>query len=629
MAGTVIDIGQLILEATVRGNNMVYSAEGALDRIRENEKPKLPEKPGELRVSEIELPTIAEAPALLSVEVQSLDSLPEAPIVQAVVASFPSAPALFSKDAPGVFEPVRPSEVAAFTGSAPVFTTPSIPNAPTGDAPKAPTLQTIVLPERLRVQKPSFDPEPIGELPEAPDTARDYKTEAKVYFDSYGKSIDGACEALLDKYNPGARSQFSALMARLTGDFQNGGTGINPAVEQKIIERAKTTTMAEFNRATADSIKAMAVRGFTMPNGVIQAAINQSRSAGMDSMAKAANDLAIAQIELEQKQVNFLISTIVDLQKTFKSLGLSYYQQLMSLSEASIRYSAQLADIALKLYDAQAKAFSIKLEQYKADASVFETLIRASMVEVDIYKAEIEGARAQVQVDEAQVRVYQAQVDAHKTAMDVYAANIRAIVDVANLEKVKLDVFQAEVQAYTASVNANSAQWNAYSAAMQGNEAKVRAFTAESQAHAATVSAYKAQVDAESSRISAVSESNKSELSLYEARVRAYGAQAQANAAVVSSGNEVNKSLLAAYQVENQAAIALAGAASEKYRAESSVKIEQLKMQSQYSVTYAQMYNQFLHNKNTESIEIGRVYAGMAQSALGGVNTLATASTEQ
>lgn len=618
-----INIEQIISDASERAQDLSRKAESVIVGMTRYAQPVLPSPPGAVLVPSLTLPAIPPAPKLMAVPVQKLGALPVQPSVVQIVASFPSAPPAFNKDAPEFVEPIRPGEVQSFTKMAPAFTTPAIPSAPSAALPAEPILSDVSLPSPISVEKQKFQGVAPNEVPEPDDFSNGFKNSVDSANSKYSRDIEAAYLSLTDRLFPGARLQFKSLRERIDSDLQAGGTGINVDVERKIIERAKTVTTSEFNRASKDAVKAMAARGFTMPNGVIQATINQARNAGMDAYAKAANDLAIAQIELEQKQNNFLLGLSVDIAKTIQSLGLSYYQQLAGIGDLALRYASQLVDVAIKAYDVEVKSFTLKLEQYKTDASVFEVLIRASMNEVEIYKAQIDGARAQVQVDEARVRVYQAQVDAHKTAMDVYSANIRAIVDVANLEKIKLDVFQTEVQAYAASVNANSAQWNAYSAVLQGNEAKVRAHMADVQAHSATVSAYKAGVDAESSRISAIGESNKAELGVYEARVRAFGAQAQANASVVSSHTEVNRSLLSAYQVENQAVIASAGAAAEQYRATASVEIEKAKMINAYNMAYAQAYNEFIRGQASQSIEVSKVYAGMAQSALGGVNALA------
>ena len=446
---------------------------------------------------------------------------------------FPAMPAEPTNSAtlPNVVEPTRPTGVGQFTKQAPTLgSLPELPAVPAPITITPPTLSDIVLPARPTRTTPVFGAVAPGGAPDAP--ALDGALEAKYAGASsmMVSAINGQLDAWMARNDPSYHARLSSLQAKLD-TYMQGGTALNPAVENAIYERSRAKVDAEAKRMQGDAFLSAARRGFTLPDGALMSAVQQARQVGADNNAKAAVEIAVMQAEMEQKNLQFAVTTIASLHKVAVDASLAYHQNLISINGQAVQFSVEIVNAIIKAYEAEVRAFTTRLELYKAEAGVFETLVRASLTEIEIYKAEIEGAKAAVQVDESRVRVYQAQIQAHQSAVETYATNVRAIVELANLEKIKIDAFQAEVQAYTAKTQANVAEWQAYSAAWNGEENKVRIYQAQNQAYATAVQAYSALIDGNARMHSAGVQAYLAEVQSFESEVKAYTAEVQGETA--------------------------------------------------------------------------------------------------
>lgn len=617
-----VDVAAIMSAAEARAEELSERAEAVLRSIPLSNVPALPDDVPLVQLEEIELPELPAAPSITAPVIPSLAPLGPAPTVQSIVASFPSAPTTQLRAAPAVNEPVRPAEIERFSKAVPTINLPPAPSRPESRTFDIPSINSISMPARPDRAVHAFSgarPEGLGSAPTLDGKLESsYRSASPLMTDSIQAKVD----AWLNSIDPTFTARRNSMEEKIAA-YLRGGTALNPVVENAIYERSKSKVDAETRRMQAEAMKSAARRGFTLPNGAVMSAMLQARQAGADNNSKASVDIAIMQAEMEQKNLQFAMSLSSDLHKTVMGASLTYHQNLISINGQAIQYAVEFLNAVIKVYDLEVRAFTAKLEGYKADANVFETLVRASLAEIEIYKAEIEGLKAGVQVDEAKVRACQAQIDAHKAAVEVYSLNVKAMVELANLEKVKLDVFQAEVQSYGMRTQAYAAEWQAYAAAWNGEDSKVRAFLAEAQAKTAEADVFRAQVSGESARIAALSESNRAELALHESRVRAFGAQAQANASIVSSQLGVQEALLRGYQIESQAIITAAGAAAEKYKAEGSIAIAHAGMVSTRDIESAKMFNSAMETQAKVAIAVGNSYAGLASAALGGINALA------
>lgn len=426
-------------------------------------------------------------------------------------------------------EPVRPAAIDSFQKVAPTINTlfPA-PVKPDAFAGSLPALSDITMPAKPTRSTPAFNGSRPDDLPDAPDVQSAYTSGWSSASTAFKSAVDMAIDELIGKVAPLYPALEQKLQAFISGETQ---TGFAPVVEDAIYARSRAKQDAEAKRVADDAILRAARMGFTLPNGALVSSLNKSRQAASDNNAASSRDIVVMQAEMQQKNMQLALQLSSQLKQSVVQAAVSYHGNLIQLNGHAVQFASGVADSLVKTYQAAVSAFNARADLYKSDATVFETLVRASMAEIEVYKAEIQGELAKVQVDEGRVRLFQAQVEAHQTAVQTYSTQVQALVALSNLEKFKLEAFESEVRAYMAMVDASKAEWQAYSAAWSGEESKVRALLAQAQTYTAQVEGYKATVMADATKVDAAAKVNSATVQAYEARVRAYMAEVDANRA--------------------------------------------------------------------------------------------------
>ena len=438
--------------------------------------------------------------------------------------------------------------------------------------------------------------------------------------------VNGYVDAMLTQRNPQYNAQMAAIEAQLT-KYLAGGTGLNAAVENAIYARAQSKNDAEARRVRDAAYAEAASRGFTLPSGALMSAMQTARQAGADNNAKAATEITVLQAEMEQKNLQFAVTTSTALRTTVLNATLSYMQNLNQLNGQAIDYAKTILSSILEMYNTSVKAYSVKLDGYKAEAAVYETRLKAAMAGIELYKAEIQALEAMTQVDKTRVDVYRARIDSLTALSNVYRAQIEAVQGRASLEKLKLDLFQTQVQTYTAQVQGKNAEWQGYTAAINGQQAKAQIYATQVQAFGAQVNAYKADIEAKAEVVKATATTNDARARQYSATMQGYQTVVQARGQVASTTLENQRQQVVAFQAQTQAAIGNAQVQNEYYKATSMVAIENAKLaiytafqdadvKRAYSASLAQ-----LHTANAQ------IYGNLAGAALAGMNTLASENT--
>lgn len=540
-----------------------------------------------------------------------------------------TAPTL-SATVPTLMLPNKPNQVAEFMSALPTVDISAVfPTAPSLFTPDAPTLTDRTEPDKPLVTLPSFGGVKPTDMPAAPTDLEGsfihgYHTAAPEFV----TAINGYVDAELLKLNPQYHAQMSAIETQLTKYLQ-GGTGLNPAVEDAIYARARSKQDAEARRVRDQSLSDAATRGFTMPSGALLSATQQARQAGADNNAAGAREIVVIQAEMEQKNLQFAVTTSTGLRTAMVSAMLSYMQNVTQLNAQALDYAKSILNAIVEMYNTQAKVFGLQLEAYKADVAVYEALMRGVLATVEIYKAEIQALQAMTQVDHMKVEVYKARIDVLTSMTSMYKTQVDAVVSKASLEKLKIDLFQAQVQAYGAQVQAKNAEWQGYSAAIGGEEAKARVYGTQVQAYAAQVNGYSATVAAKSEAVRAQALTNDARAKQYVATVQGYSAVVQAKGEVARTKLENQRQQIVAFQAETQAQVANFQVRSEYYKATAQIGIENARLSAQTMLASAENMRKYGESVANVSVSSAQVYGQLAGAAVAGMNTLASQSLTQ
>lgn len=532
----------------------------------------------------------------------------------------------FNIPAPGISLPSQPAQLGAFTELAPtVLTDVQFPEPPPQlDAPIAdmPALRDHQAPQRPSVSVPDFTmaaPVPHAVAPE------DLRDELDLAYRQAAPQMTQALEQQLDdmlvRYNPRYHTQMAAIEDKLERLMQ-GGSALAPAVEDAIYERARDKAHAEYRRVQDGAWRDAASRGFTLPPGTLHASLLTARIALADSNARAAQDIAIKQAEMEQQNLQFAITTSAGLRTAMLNAALGYHQALVSINGQALEHSRAIVDMVVQAYNLQVQDFTLRLEMYKAEAGVYEVRLKGAMAAIDLYRAEVEAMRALTQVDAAKVDAYKAQIETLGVLAGVYRSRIDAVLGKAGLEKLKLELFQTQVQTYSAQVQAKSAEWQGYQAAISGEEAKVRVFSQQVQAYGAQVDGYKAKVQAKAEEVRAKSAANQAALEKLNLQLKAYSTGIEARvsfAKIISTDMQMR---LSAFQSKVDADIKMNQLRVERYR----LQHDSFYKKADYVLRsgIARSDNALNHQKVLVQMSenASNTYTGVAKAALSGMTSI-------
>lgn len=350
-------------------------------------------------------------------------------------------------------------------------------------------------------------------------------------------AVGGYVDAELTKINPEYHSQMAAIETQLTKYLQ-GGTGLKPEVEDQIYTRARAKNDAESRRVIAAAYADTAARGFTMPTGALFSAAQQARQAGADNNAAGAREIVVMQAEMEQKNLQFAVTTSVSLRKMAIDAVLGYMQTLGTINGQAVDMAKSVVSALVEAYNIQVRNYGQKIEGFKAQLSVYGAQVQAALAPLEGYKSEVQAYSAELQTDVTKANVFQAQVGAYdssvKAAMapvEIYKANISGVQAAIGAEKNKSDLFASQVGAFEAETKANLMPVTVYQAEVEGYKAGIGAqstqvalYKAEVEGQQALAQMYQVQVGAITSQISL----EKLKIDIFESQVRAFGAQVQA-----------------------------------------------------------------------------------------------------
>lgn len=573
------------------------------------------------------------APTLADVTLDLPAEPGSAPVFQDISAIEAGTLPQLTAAVPTLTLPTAPAQIAAFLQAAPGITTSfSFPGPP--DALMNPLIEAPMLAERAAPTAPQVMLPVFGALAPVNDTQAPSNLQGQFSAAYAGAAqttitmLDGQVDALLTKHNPRYHEQMGGIETQLA-TYLNGGTGLKPEVEDAIYSRAREKNDLEVARVRNAAYSEAASRGFTLPPGALLSAVARARQEAANNNLKAASDIVVMQAEMEQKNLQFALTTSASLRTAMLQASLSYHQNLISINGQALDYAKSILSAILETYNTAVKAFSLKLDSYKAEAVVYETRLKSAMAGIDLYQAELKALEILTTVDRAKVDVYRARIESLRAYADVYKSQIDAVLGRASLEKLKLDLFQSQVQAYSAQVQGKNAEWQGYSAAIGGQTAIAGLFKTQVDAFSAQLQGYRAGIDAKAEVVRAQAATNQARAGQYAATLSGYTAVVQARGEKARTQLENQRQEVIAFQVQSQVALANAQVQNEYYKSVSMVSIENAKLKLTGMIQGADSQRAFGQSIASLGAASAGVYANLASAAMSGMNTLASRTLQE
>lgn len=435
---------------------------------------------------------------------------------------------------------------------APTLNFGTAPELVIGSAPAIPTPRDVALPNA-----------PDIELPDVPQFLN-LQTHNFAGVDLQGHWLDKLNDipelSLLEpapfeyKHGPRYASELLEGLKAVLNARIHSGTGIAPAVEQQIWERARDQELRLAQAREQEVMRSAESLGFALPSGVLAGQLADARREFHDKLSTLRREIAIKQAELEQENVKHAITTAVQLEGTLMQDYREYEQLVFEAAKVS-------AELAVTMHNAHIEQFKALLVGYQAYASAYDTVVKAQLAKVEVFKALLAAEETKASINKSLVERYKAEIEGRLAAVQVYKAQVGAAQTLVELERTRIQAGGEQVKAFVATVNAEVAKADLY-------KTRVGAETAKVEATGAMVRAYAAKVGAQA-------EKARVEVAKYQAQLAAKGlewdgwkARLSAEVAKMEASAKASNILVDGYKVGATAAEAQAQSIMRRWEAD-------------------------------------------------------------
>ncbi len=443
----------------------------------------------------------------LSVDIKQVDTaLPTVPTFNTDVYESTLTAPVFNSTMPTLNIPTAPdSAMPDEPSNPPAVSDVTIPDAPRLDQPSVPVMESINLPETFTPSQIIFEEDMPVFSALLPTTDIDYTEEAFV------------------------GTLASSIESQISNVLENGGTGMSTDYIDSVYEKVRLILDQERGIAYGQTMEMFASRGFTLPQGAINAKLSEIDRQFQLEITKLLDGLGAKQLELAYQAG-----------KDYTTLGVQYNTEEGRLwnatNERLFNMAKDVRDAGVVLYNLQVTLYNSKLDAYKSAASVYATALQGESIKAEVYKSQIAGASLLSTLNKNNVDLFVAKIGANNQLVGLYDSQIRAIGATLEVDKTKLQVFSEQVKVYSSKLAAKETEARVYSAQLAAElskvqvfDADVKAFTAQSEAYMSDAKVLQIKYAARDSQNNAASQLFKGQTDVYLADVEATGTENKIN----------------------------------------------------------------------------------------------------
>jgi len=543
----------------------------------------------------------------------SIDVSIDLPVVNAtsfgsITSTLPQRPVL---DAVPSIEPLDIPELKLSIDSLTIPTPPAwtVPS----DVPERPEIEGIILPAAPSITLPALPDLVEMDIPEFTGLVLPVFTTTAPEFEAT------ALPSILQWSEPVYHPEIIDEVLGVIRTLWSGGSGIPPAVEQAMMERASSREDMMVNREISQIAEDFSLRGFTMPTGMQAARIDQARQDSTLKKLSLNREMTIKIAEWQIENIRFGVEQAVAAENVYVNIFLNSAQRLFEAAKFQI-------EAQLNIYNAQVSLYNSRVNGYQIEASVFDTMVKAKLSEIDVYKTEIEAEVARGQINEQKVRTYIAQVQSLQTEVDIYKARMQGTQVESDIIRNKIEAYRAEVQAYGERIQADKIRFDAYESQVKGESVKAGIIDAEARAYAALVQGKVSANDIDMKQADMIIQKNRLALEAYVADLEVEKVRIQSQSSVITSGSQ-------AYVADTQRFAAQAQAETAKAQVLVTAKEAELRTNISFYQAQVQAYIGNMEQLIRQSGLVidalkaaGQVSSTLAAGAMAGVHVGATLS---
>ena len=208
-------------------------------------------------------------------------------------------------------------------------------------------------------------------------------------------------------YYPLSVDGYDEGTAWLIETITNGGTGINPAVENQIWQRGRDRVIAEGARADSQTLIQFSQRGYSLPAGVMVKQLQANRFEQLGRLQEQSRDVAIKQAEIEIENLRFAVNLAVDARLRALAAAADYIRAITSGFESAVRISNLESQAKAALMAATADLYRARLQRdeiaMRVPFQVTDNTLKVGQMNLDAF---YQGIDAKVRAAGAAADVY-------------------------------------------------------------------------------------------------------------------------------------------------------------------------------------------------------------------------------
>lgn len=391
------------------------------------------------------------------------------------------------------------------------------------------------------------------------------------------------------KRAPGYASELMGNLKAILAARIQGGTGLNPVVEQAIWDRSRDRETQIALAREREVMRGAEALGFPLPSGVLAGQLADARREYHDKLSGLARDIAIKQAELEQSNVKDAITQ-----------GLALEGQLMDqalqLDRLSFDAAKTAADHSIAAHNAALERFKALLDGYRTYAMAYETVIKAEMNKVEVYKALLQAEQTKADINQSLVARYKAEIDGRMASVEIYKARVQAAQTLVGLEQTRIQAGGEQIRAFVATINAETSKVELYKARAQAEATKQDAYKSQ-------VQAYGAYTGAQSERARVAIAQTQAKIAAKELEWSGWKAKLSAEVAKMDAAAKQSAILVDGYRVGAHAIEAKAASYARRWEAD----IKQYEAGSNISLQTAKINTDVAIQTNNARLEAAKI----------------------
>lgn len=304
------------------------------------------------------------------------------------------------------------------------------------------------------------------------------------------QDIDAADFAYVDPgYTPLLITDIKPVLESMLG----GTSGLPAFVENAIWAREADREDGESMRAEQEVREDWAMRGQTLPGGVIDSKLMQVRQNSQNKRVSLGRDVMINIHKVLIDQLNQAIVQGIALENVWVNI---YNAQ----QERQLQAARMAIDIAIAVYNAKVAKYRADADVFGIFAQVYKDQIEAELAKVQVYSEEIKAQALIEQINQDMVAIYTARLNAIKINVDVYLANIQAYTSQVQAQELILKAYQTSIEIEKSKLEASKLELEGWQTTIQGQQLIQEAWKTRIQAYAESVRAFVTEYEAEIER---------------------------------------------------------------------------------------------------------------------------------